>query len=83
MKEPTLPPNIEYRVIFGGIGIVCEGASEREAKSQFNQSIVLSQTAGSRYLAEPVTLFENLKIIAEYRPPDSFQSAGFPADPIR
>jgi hypothetical protein len=56
-------------VVIGVLGIVFDVASELEAKRQFDQFVFQSKTAGSRFFGDPVTLFKNQEIIAEYRPP--------------
>ena len=57
-------------MVIGVLGIVFDAASEFEAKRQFDQFVIQSQTAGSRFFGEPVTLFKNQEIIAEYHPPE-------------
>jgi hypothetical protein len=59
---------IEYRIVVGVLGIVFDGASESEAKRQFDQFVIQSKTAGSRFFEEPITLFKNAERIREYRP---------------
>ena len=70
MKEGAISV-IKYRLVVGGIGVVYEGDSVSEAKRQFRLFLAKSQTAGSKYSGEPVTLFKNYDIIREYRPPDA------------
>jgi hypothetical protein len=73
-----LIPETVYRVVIGVLGIVFDGASDLEAKRQFDQFVIQSHTAGSRFFGEPVRLFKNQAIIAEYHPPevaDSFKES--------
>ena len=59
----------QYRVVVGVLGILLHEECESEAQRQFNQFVIQSQTAGSEYFQEPVTLFKNYEIIRDCRPP--------------
>jgi hypothetical protein len=62
---------IKYRLVVGGVGIVYDGESEREAKRPFNLLVTQSKELGSKSARRSVTLFKNYQIIKEYNPPES------------
>jgi hypothetical protein len=61
---------IKYRLVVGGVGIVYDGESEREARRQFNLLVTQSKELGSKSARRSVTLFKNYEIIKEYNPPE-------------
>ena len=61
----------QYRLVVGRVGIVYDGKSKSEARRRFRLFVIQSQTTGSRYAGEPVTLFKNYEIPREYRPPET------------
>jgi hypothetical protein len=66
-----MSPVIKYRLVVGGVGIVYDGESEREAKRQFNLFVIQSKDLRSKSARRSVTLFKNYEIIKEYNPPES------------
>ena len=62
---------IKYRLVVGGVGMVYDGESEREAKRQFNLFVIQSKDLRSKSARRSVTLFKNYEIIKEYNPPES------------
>jgi len=61
---------MKYRLVVGGVEMVYEGESEREAKRQFNLFVIQSKDLRSKSARRSVT-FKNYEIIKEYNSPES------------
>ena len=55
------PPEIRYRVVVGGLGIVFDGCSESDGRNQYR--IFVIQSTG-----ESVALFKGYEIMQEFHP---------------
>jgi hypothetical protein len=64
-------PRDQYRLVVGRVGIVYDEKSKSEARRRFRLFVIQSQTTGSRYSGEPVTLFKNYEMLMEYHPPET------------
>lgn len=59
-----------YEVVVGNIGTVYSGAGKHAAMESYERYVAMSKDGWikTRASGEPVTLFENGEIIAEYHP---------------
>ena len=58
----------DYAVVVGNIGTVYEGSGMLFASRVFDEYVLLSKALYGRVSNEPVTMFANGSIVAEYQP---------------
>jgi len=66
MVQPESPPTDSWEVVVGNVGMVYQGNDEVNARHKYDVYVDLSLSGSGRVGGEPVHLYHNGEIVAEY-----------------